>query len=195
MGITEIIIYGFALLGILGAVFAFIKTPKDQRFGLPRHYKEEGSDYAPEYTKQERIKLALKIAAWAIPIVVILKYWLFPLLEDYADLAHCCDYGFVTGTQALFYGLFIGMPLSFAVVLFAIEGTKNIKIFRLEQFPLPGEKVLSPTKYVYGVKAKVRSVLFFGVLIFLIGLSIRGYYWANEIIEIPVKDMSACENS
>jgi len=191
----EVVIYALAAIGVISALIAFIKTPAEQRYGLTRTTTENDPNYAPEHTKQERIKLVIKSASWALPLYICLRYWFFPWLEKYASNARCYDYGTFTGLHVLYYGIFIGMPLSFAVILFAIEGPKNIQIIRLGQYPMPGEKVLSPTKYVYGLRAKSIAILFFGILFFLVGLSIRGYYWAKDIIDIPIKHKSTCADS
>jgi hypothetical protein len=74
------------------------------------------------------------------------------------------------------------LPIMLVLPLVIVEGPRSIKVIRLGQNPLPGEKVLQPTKYTYGTKAKLKPVLFFVVVVFLFGLSIRGVYWANDII-------------
>ena len=189
---SEIVVYIIAAAGILGAVIAFLKTPKEQRFRLSRPNKEDGIGYAPQYTERERIKLVIKFAAILVPFSIVYKFWFLPWLSEYASKAHCYNYGSYTGTHILFYSLFVGMPLLFALILLALFGLTQLKAFKLGQYPPPNQKVLSPTKYVYGIKAKLRSILFFGCILFLIGLSIRGYYWANNIIELPIKDTTAC---
>jgi hypothetical protein len=63
------------LIGLISAFVAFIRTPKEQRYSL-RHVKEEGADYAAEYTKRERILLIAKNIAWALPLFAITKFYL-----------------------------------------------------------------------------------------------------------------------
>ena len=67
------------------------------------------SEFAPEYTKKERVMMLLKHSVWAIPLFVSAKLWFLPWLERYAEKSHCYDYEFMTGTEALFYGLFVGL--------------------------------------------------------------------------------------
>lgn len=154
------------------------------------------NEYAPEYTKKERIVLMLKHAAWAIPLFAITKYIFFPWFEVYAKNAHCYRYGNITGTEVVFYGLFVGLPVLFALLVFLLEGSNCIKILRYGQRPLPGEKVFKPTKYVYGFRAKLKPLFIFIALAFFIGLSVKGVYSANQIINmVNTKELPVCKPS
>jgi hypothetical protein len=188
MSKLEIIIYGFALIGIIGVIIAFIKTPKEQWFGLPKHEKEEGVDYAPEYTKKERIVIMFKNAAWALPLFVIAKFWFFDWLSEYSKNAHCYNYGNINGVHLVFYGLFVFMPLSFAAALFLTEGLRGIKVIKLGQFPLPNEKTFRPTKYRYGIAAKIQPIGIFASILLLTALSVLGGFQAHKL----TKDIKPC---
>jgi len=89
----------------------------------------------------------------------------------------------------------VGLPLLFAFIFIVLDGGKFIKILKYGQFPVPGEKVTEPTKYVYGFKVKLRAYYFILVILFIVGLSIRGYFWANEIIYNPNINYPECKNS
>ena len=139
-------------------------------------------EYAPEYTKRERVFLVLKHAAWAVPLFLITKFWFFPWFEAYITTAHCINYGVFTGSHIVFYSLFIGLPLLLAIVILLIEGPRSLKIIKIGQNPLPNEKVLSKKKYTYGNKAKIKPVLFFMATLVLLGMAFKGFFWANNII-------------
>jgi hypothetical protein len=153
------------------------------------------NEYAPEYTKKERFILVLKYMAGALPLLLIIKYWFFPWFEGYAAKAHCYNYGVFTGLHVVFYGVFVGIPLLLAIVVFLIEGPRSIKVFKLGQNPLPTEKVFSQTKYTYGSKAKIKPLIFFVALVFLLSLSFKGVFWANDIIYNPSNDPLPCNIS
>ncbi|ABI39811.1 hypothetical protein Shewmr4_2740 [Shewanella sp. MR-4] len=154
------------------------------------------NEFAPEYTKKEKMILMLKHAAWAIPLLVITKYWFFPWFEVYTENAHCYRYGNITGTEVVFYGLFVGLPLLSAILVFLVEGPNCIKILRYGQSPLPGEKVFKPTKYVYGFRAKLKPLLLFIALACFIGLSVKGIYSANQTINmVNPKELPTCKSS
>lgn len=142
------------------------------------------SQYAPEYTKRERIIVVLKMLAWAILIYLIAQFWLFDWLAEYSKNANCNTYGSINGVHLLFYGLFVFMPLSFGIVVFLFEGVRGIKVIKLGQNPLPNEKVLRPTKYKYGAAAKVQPFVIFTLILFLIGLSIWGGFQAYELTKV-----------
>lgn len=195
MTLPQIIISAILFIALVVAIVAFIKTPKDQRY-VRKYIKKQGVKYAPEYSTQERAILVLKYLAWAALIFIVLEYWLFPSFIDYVKQAHCYDYGSFTGAHVVFYGLFIGLPIFIALLIFAIQGPSHLKAYRSGQYPPPNEKVFQPTEYVYGVRAKLRTYILFAILLFLVGLGIRGFFWANEIIEASAdKEKPACTNS
>jgi hypothetical protein len=60
----------------------------------------------------------------------------------------------------------------------------------------PKEKrVLRPTKYVYGWRARLVGALFFIVLISLVGLGVWGYFAANELVLSFESKWPTCPNS
>ena len=155
--------------------------------------KQVDIDYAPEYTTKERISIILKGLAWVIPLFTLLEFWSFPWLKQYASNAHCYQYGNFTWLHIIFYGLFTGLPLLMAFVLFILEGRRSINIIKLGQSPLPNEKVLGPKKYIYGTQVKLKVSLFFSVMLMILGLSVQGYFWAQPlIIKIPSVDIFSC---
>ncbi len=138
----------------------------------------------PLYTKDEKIKLIVKHALWLIPFVIFMQLWGFQYIEDYSTNAYCKKYGSFTGLHVVFYGLFIGLPLLSALVYFYFMGLRSLKIIKLGQDPLPNEKVFTKTKYIYGKKAKFKAYAILGIILFLLGLSTQGYFWAKDTIEI-----------
>lgn len=154
------------------------------------------NEFAPEYSKKERVILLLKHMAWAIPLFAITKYHFLPWFEVYAENAHCYRYGNITGTDLVFYGLFVGLPLLFAIALFLLEGTNSIKIIRLGQNPLPGTKVFKPTKYTYGFRAKLKPFFLIISMVFFVGLAIKGVYSASQTINmVNPKELPKCKSS
>ena len=124
--------------------------------------------------------------------MVITVYWLLPEFSDYADRAHCYDYGFINGLEIVFYGLFVGIPLLAAVVLLALEGRRAVKVLRLGQNPLPGEKVLKKVRYRYGWVAKIQPVVIFAMIAFCLGFSVWGVFAATALLDSVTADASSC---
>lgn len=154
------------------------------------------NEFAPEYSKKECVILLLKHMAWAVPLFAITKYQFFPWFEAYAEHAHCYNYGNLTGTALVFYGLFIGLPLLFAILLFLLEGPNSIKIMRLGQNPVPGQKVFKPTRYKYGFRAKLKPIFLFICIAFFIGAAIKGIHSANQMIDmVNPQELPACNKA
>jgi hypothetical protein len=141
------------------------------------------NEYAPEYTKKERIILVAKILIWVIPLYLFAEFWLFDRLAEYAANANCQQYGNVNGAHLMIYGTFVLIPLSFAGVLFLIEGRRSIKIIKLGQNPLPDEKVLRQTKYKYDAAARIQPIAIFSMIVFLIGVSVWGGFQAHKLTQ------------
>ena len=150
------------------------------------------SDYAPEYTKIERLRIIAKHLAWAIPTVAIFKLWFFPWFSEYADNAHCYDYGYFSGTQLALYSVYVGIPIVAALLVFAIEGIRSLRVMRLGQSPLPGEKVFSPTKYKFGFRARVRPAIVLLMLLGMLSLGVYGISFVEKIVTDSDYSLDGC---
>jgi hypothetical protein len=153
------------------------------------------SECAPEYTRREKMALLVKHLAWAAPLFAVTKFWFLPWFKAYAQNAHCQDYGYFTGMHVVFYFVFVFLPIGSALAIFAIEGRRCIKVIQVGQNPLPNEKVLRKTKYKYGSRAKIQPYAVLLILLFMLGLGIRGIFWANEIIYDPNNKQVVCSDS
>jgi hypothetical protein len=140
------------------------------------------ADFAPLYTTRERLWLALKMLAVAIPVYVAGYYGLFPWLRRYAETANCDRFAAFSGLELLLYGLLVGSPLSMAGLIWLIEGRHSLRVWRLGQSPLPGEKVLRRTRYRFGVRARIRPLVVFSMIALLAGIALRGGFLAAELV-------------
>jgi hypothetical protein len=140
------------------------------------------SDFAPLYTTRERLWLALKMLAVAIPVYVAGYYGLFPWLRRYVKTANCDQFAAFSGLELLLYGLLVGAPLSMAGLIWLIEGRRSLRVWRLGRSPLPGEKVLRKTRYRFGVRARIRPLVVFATLALLAGIALRGSFVAAELV-------------
>lgn len=140
--------------------------------------------------------MLVRSAVWTVPLFGLTKFWFLPNFEEYAENAHCYTYGPITGLHLVFYFVFVALPLLPAVLLAVFEGPKAVQLIQVGQYPLPGHKVYSKTKYVYGARAKMRGYVLLATLVFLVGLSIKGIGSANQIIEeASEKDLPSCTES
>ena len=147
------------------------------------------SNFAPEYTKRERIVFVLKQMLWFLPLYAATELYFFDWLAEYSDNANCHFYGNITGVHLVMYGLFAGIPLFVAIIMAIFEGRRSIKIIKLGQNPLPGEKVFKKTEYKYGVKAKIQPIAIFCFISFFFVFSIWGSVQAYKITQ----DIKPCK--
>lgn len=138
-------------------------------------------EYAPLYTFRERVVLLLKMLAIALPLLLLAQFWFFDWLEDYASHANCHIYGQITGVHLLTYGVFVLIPLSSGLFVALLLGPRALKILRLGQDPLPGEKVLRKTRYRYGRAARLRSYVLFAFILVFVGIAAWGSLQAKKL--------------
>lgn len=148
-------------------------------------------EYAPLYSRKERIRIAVMLMLIVVPLLLVSQFWLIPGISDFTAVANCVFVGGVNGVQLLLYGVFVWMPLSFATLLLLLLGRRCIRIIRAGQDPLPGEKVLRPTKYRYGRAALLMPVLVLIIEIGMIGFATWGGFQAEKLgrTVLPCREM------
>jgi len=147
------------------------------------------SNYAPEYTKRERVVFVIKQLLWFLPLFLVTKLWLVDWLSGYADEANCYHHGNITGVHIIMYGLFVGIPLFVAILLTTLEGRRALKVIKLGQSPLPEEKVFTKTKYKYGYKTKIKPI----ILLCIIGLIIMFSLWGSIHAHALTQNIAPCD--
>ena len=187
MNLPQIFITTVLLFALMFAIIQFIKTPKDKRYVIfPENKNTSDPSYSPEYTQKEKIAIFVKNGSWMLLFYICFKYYFLPWLKNYAGSTHCYNYGdsYISGAHFIWYGAFTFLPLSIAVFLFLLEGKRSIKILKIGQNPLPNEKMFCPTKYKYGIAAKIQPSVILLMILFLICLSVWGSFQAPELIKL-----------
>ncbi len=141
------------------------------------------NEFAPEYSKKERIHFLLKHVLWALPLYIVTDFWFFDWLSEFSSDSNCYYLWGVTGSHLIFYSLFVGIPLSLFIIILALEGPRSIKVMKLGQNPLPNEKVFKKTKYKYGARAKIQPISTIVIAISLLIFSAWGSMQAYEITQ------------
>lgn len=183
MEIHQIVISSVIAGALLIGLIAFIKTPSSKRWTTKQTEKEPGVEYAPIYTRREKIRLVVIRFLWAVPFVLFLNFLFFPLLREYSENANCYNYGSINGVHIVFYGVFVGIPLCIALMIYLFEGKSAISAFRAAQFPAPNQKVFDLTPYKYGSSAKRRAILPFVAIAGFVGVSIWGGFQALTLTD------------
>lgn len=149
-------VIAIALAGIGAALVAFLRTPPERRYTVasPPPAKEEGVEYAEEYTGPERLMLLLKGLAIAVPLFVAFQYWFMPWLVAFAKVSHCHQYLGQSGTAWVMYGVFVG-PIVLFALLVGLPGVRGgLRVLRDGQYPPKGAKVFRRTRIRTGRAAK-----------------------------------------
>jgi hypothetical protein len=138
-------------------------------------------EFAEEYTSAERARFVAVGVAVGAAIVVAGKLWFFPWLGQFVASAPCRSVLGISGLAVLFYGLFVGLPLSSAILVSATVGRRGYKILKGNRVPPVGEKVFRTTRIERGAKATVFGYAHVLACTPLIALAIWGYFQAGEL--------------
>lgn len=177
------VVLGLAAVGIGAALTAFLKTPPERRYKFPKAPpREEGVEYAEEYTPAGRRKFAIKTFAVAIPAFLLLQFWAFPQLDHFAKTSECQQYFGHSGAELLFYGIFVGLPLLCAALVGVPVALSGIRILREGRSPPKGVKVLQRTRVRRGAAAMWIGLSRQIALVMLVGLAIWGGSAAGSIL-------------
>ncbi len=139
------------------------------------------SDYAPLYSKRERIRMVLIALALLVVFYLVIDNWFKPWLEDYISYANCRVYNGYTGVQVLLYAMFVGAPLSMALFFALLFAPYSIRVLKSKQDPPPGDKVLRKTRIRHGKRAMLRPLALLAVIVFMSAAAAWGGVQAEKL--------------
>lgn len=135
------------------------------------------SEYAPQYTFKERVKIIALHSLWAVPIFLIIDRLFFPWFGT-TKWFICHPYGI----EILWYGIFIGLPTVFGI-MFSIFWWKNYyPVLKFKQYPPLNKKTFRKLKYRYGTWAVVISLFKLICVVSFFILTIWGYFTATAFL-------------
>jgi hypothetical protein len=147
-------------------------------------------EFAEEHSLPDKIRLIVICLAAGAVAVFAAQTWLFPAIREFAGSAHCREVLGFSGVSVLFYGLFVAMPLSLALVVGLTLGRRGYRILRDGQMPPIGEKVFRPTPIERGRKAKwMGYVQVYSFLLFL-AIAVWGFPQASQLIASLPSDVA-----
>src|SRR5690554_1558512 len=114
---------------------------------------EREPEYAELYSFRERLRLVLMGVALAGVVMLWWSQWALPRWEAFVEQAPCTELWGLSGVAVVYYSLFVGMPLLFALVAAILLGRRGYRILRDRQVPYRGEKVFRPTRIRRGRRA------------------------------------------
>lgn len=150
-------------------------------------------EYAPEYTKTERIRITLFAALAGTAVVLVSRLWFFPWLREFSQAAPCRSLFGVNGAVVLFYGIFVGLPLLVAIVIGASTGRRGYKILREGRVPPSGEKVFRSTPVRRGARAKLSGYFQLLSVVPLLALTLWGVAQAQSLAARTTLKPLTCE--
>lgn len=140
-------------------------------------------EFAEEHSLPDKIRLLVTYLAVGAAAVFAAKTWLFPAIREFAGSAPCREVLGIPGVNVLFYGLFVAMPLSFALIVGLTMGRRGYRILRDGQVPPVGEKVFRPTRIERGTKAKRMGYVHLLAPLLLIAIAAWGLPQASRLID------------
>jgi hypothetical protein len=149
-------------------------------------------EFAEEYSFRERVRMAARGLAIAAAFILLWKLWLLPAITAFAASAHCRSVLGARGTDVLWYGLAVGLPLFLAFVVACMEGRQGLKILRDNQFPPIGAKVLRRTRIKRGPAARRIGYLHLFAFTPFVAIAIWGYFQAIELSKITASKHPSC---
>ena len=139
-------------------------------------------EFAPEYTKGERVRFVALGALAGAAVISVCQLWFFPWLRDFSASAPCRSFFGVNGIVLLMYGMFVGVPLLAAVLVGALVSRRGYKILRQGRVPPRGEKVFRPTPVQTGAKARWSGYMQLLSVVPLLGLTVWGAFQAQSLV-------------
>ncbi|MDH0030471.1 MULTISPECIES: hypothetical protein [unclassified Acinetobacter] len=138
------------------------------------------SEYAPQYTFKERVKIIALHSLWVLPILFLfisILYW----IESIIFWAACFPFGY----EILFYGVMVVFPLIASTVLLFIWWRDCFPVFLFKQYPAPHKKTIRKIKYYYGKWAVFMAVMRFIHASFLLLPAIFGIWYLDIMFNLP----------
>jgi hypothetical protein len=143
-------------------------------------------EYAPERSTKEKIWFLVLGALAAIGAVWLKRAVLIPWITDLTTTQRHSSYLGVPGTTVLSYTLFVGLPLSSAIVSLALLW-RGFRILKAGQVPPPGERVFRRTAIRRGSYSRAVGFAHFVPTLLLLCLALWGYWQAEQLAHLLLR--------
>lgn len=112
-------------------------------------------EYAPQYSRAERLRLCLRFGSAALALMAALHFWFFPWFQDFAEHAPCRSLLGIPGPAVVFYGVFALIPLLLCVIMTALLLPWVLRTLKSGQYPPPGQKTFHRARILRGTAARL----------------------------------------
>ncbi len=152
----------------------------------------EEPEYAPTYTREERVKYVLISLAIAGAVIFVCNFALFPKLLMLVNRVECHGaYGF-SGVTAVLWTVFVGLPLACGISAGAFIVPRAAAAIRARQYPAPGRKVVHKVRIRRGRDAVLHACLELALVGFFVVIAIWGSFQADSISRMAASTQMDC---
>src|SRR4051812_28081857 len=138
-------------------------------------------EYAPTYSREERIRNALIGFGIACAVVFACNFVLFPKLLMLVDHVECQTVFGMSGVALVLWMVFVGLPLASAISLGAFVVPRAVAAIRARQYPAPGRKVNRPMLIRRGRPAVLHGWFELSFIGFFVAIAVWGAFQAAAI--------------
>jgi len=141
----------------------------------------EPIEFAPLYSRNERLTKALPTLA-----IAALLYWLYhsyfhQWLTWYLETMHCHQFFSLTGIEALWLAIFVGIPMLCAITIAIALLPTGYNTLKDKQYPPIGAKVFQKTKIVKGNKARIKGWMHLLLPLIFVAIACWGYLQVGQM--------------
>jgi hypothetical protein len=152
----------------------------------------EEPEYAPTYTREERVKYGLITFGVALAVIFVCNFVLFPRLLMLINHVECQTVYGVSGVAVVMWSVFVGLPLSGAILVGAFIVPRAIAAIRAQQYPAPGRKVLRQVRIRRGRAAVLLGCYELALIPFFVALALWGSFQAESISRLAAHTQMDC---
>jgi hypothetical protein len=142
---------------------------------------QQDPEFAPEYSREERIKHVLLGLAIGLLVIFACNFVLFPRLLMLADRAHCQTVFGISGVAVVMSLVFVALPLAFAASLGAFVIPRAVAAIRARQYPAPGRKVSGKVEIRRGRRAVLLACFDIAYIGLFVAIAAWGSFQAADI--------------
>lgn len=152
----------------------------------------EQPEFAPQYTREERVKYQVMAAAIAGTVVLVCNFVVFPQLLMLARHVECQGvYGF-SGVGAVVWMAFVGLPLACGIAAGVFIIPRAVAALRARQYPAPGRKVVHQVRIRHGREAVLHAGLELALVAFFFSIAAWGAFQADAIARMAAHTQMDC---
>jgi hypothetical protein len=141
----------------------------------------EEPEYAPKYSREERVRYALLGFAVAFVVIFLCNFVLFPRLLMLVNRTECQTVFGISGVALVMAMVFVGLPLAIAVSLGVFVIPRALAAIRARQYPAPGRKVSGQVRIRRGRRAVWQASTDIAGIGLFVAIAIWGSFQARDI--------------